>query len=140
VAWWVAFAGVIVALFVVGALAVPVTGVVIGPDVRGARHGAEMIVELGRFGWYGYCAVSVALLAVGLVAVRRSTPQGHRRAASMVSALLALTVVFGLIHVSVVATGMFAGAGRPLPATVAGVVGCAAVCALAFARARLRTE
>lgn len=124
----------VVALLVLGALGTPVTGLLVRPDVRGARHGAEMIVDLGRFGWYGYVAVSVALLAAGLA----GTPTGRRRASGVATALLVLTLVFGTIHVLVVMNGMFHGDGRPLLAVVAAVAGAASAAALVSARVCLR--
>lgn len=128
----------VAALLVVGGLGMPVTGLLIRPDVRGARHGAQMFVDIGRFGWYGYVAVSVVVLAVAVTGVVLGTPSGRRRGAGAATALLALTLVFGAGHVLVVTTGMFHGDGRPLLAAVAAVAGLAAVVALAFARARLR--
>lgn len=128
----------VVALLVVGALGMPVTGLLVRPDVRGARHGVEMFVELGRLGWYGYLVVSVAVLAIGLTGVVRGTPHGRRLAAGAATALLALTLVFGAIHVLVVTTGMFHGDGKPLLAAVAAVSGVTAVLVLASTRARLR--
>jgi hypothetical protein len=116
----------VVALFVLGALGMPVTGLLVRPDVYGARHGAEMIVDLGRFGWYGYLAVSVVLLGIGLV-------RGRRLAATV---LLALTIVLGTIHVMVVANGMFHGEGRPGLAAVAATAGVVAALALAVVRVR----
>jgi hypothetical protein len=128
----------VVALLVAGALAMPVTGLLVSPDVHGARHGAEMIVELGRFGWYSYLAVSVVVLAAGLAGVKRGTPHGRRLATGATTALRTLTVVFGTTHVLLVATGLFYGEGRPLLAAVAAVGEVAAVLALVFARACLR--
>jgi hypothetical protein len=128
----------VVVLLVVGALGMPVTGLLIRPDVQGARHGTEMFIELGRFGWYGYLAVSVAVLATGLAGVVRGTPHGRRLATGAATALLTLTLVFGTVHVLVVTTGMNHGDGKPLLAAVAAVAGVAAALALAFTRARLR--
>jgi hypothetical protein len=128
----------VVTLLVVGALGMPVTGLLVRPDVRGARHGTEMFVELGRFGWYGYLAVSVAVLAIGLFGVVRGTPHGRRLATGAVTALLTLTLTFGTIHVLIVTTGMNRGDGSPLLAAVAALAGVAAVLALASTRARLR--
>lgn len=125
-------------LLVLGALGTPVTGLLVRPDVRGARHGNEMFVELGRFGWYGYLAVSVAVLAVGLAGVPVGTPRGRGRGTGAATALLTLTLVFGAIHVVVVANGMFHGDGKPWHAAVAELAGVAAATALLFARVRLR--
>jgi hypothetical protein len=125
-------------LLVVGALGMPVTGLLVRPDVRGARHGNEMFVELGRFGWYGYLVLSVVALAVGLVGVRSGTPRGRGLGVGATTALLTLTVVFGTIHVFVVANGMFHGHGKPWATVVATLTGLAAVTALGFARVRLR--
>jgi hypothetical protein len=117
----------------------PVTGLLVRPDVRGARHGNEMFVELGRFGWYGYLLLSVVLLAAGLVGVRSGTPRGRRRAVGAATALPTLTLVFGTIHVIAVANGVFHGHGKPLPAAVAALAGSTAVVALIVARSRLRS-
>jgi hypothetical protein len=125
-------------LLVVGGLATPVTGLLIRPDVRGARHGVQMIVDVGRFGWYGYVVVSVVVLAVALTGVVRGTPDGRRRAAGAAVALLVLTPIFGTVHAYVVTKGMFYGDGRPMLAAVAALVALAAVAALVLARIRLR--
>lgn len=124
----------VMALLVVGALGTPVTGLIVRPDVYGARHGTEMFVDLGRFGWYGYLVVSVVLLGIGLFGVSSGRP---RVAAGVAAALLTLTLVLGTIHVLVVTTGMFYGDGRPLLAAVAAVVEVAAAIALVRFRRRI---
>lgn len=128
------------ALFVVGALAMPVTGLLIRPDVRWARHGTQMFADLGSFAWYGYLAVSVVLLTVGLVRHRRGTPRDRRRAAGEMTPLLTLTLIFGALHVLFVAKGLGESGSddQPWLAAVSAVVGVAAALALVFARGRLR--
>jgi hypothetical protein len=127
-----------VALLVFGGLGTPVAGLLIRPDVRGARHGLVMFVDLGRFGWYGYLAVSVVVLAAGVAGVVRGTAPGRRRAIGAAGVLLALTAALGTVHVIVLATGVFHGESRPLLAALAALAGVAAVLALVLARARLR--
>ncbi|MBN6041157.1 hypothetical protein [Amycolatopsis sp. 195334CR] len=129
----------VVALLVLGAAGMPVTGLLIRPDVRWARHGTEMFADLGWFAWLGYLTVSVVVLAAGLAWLHRGTPSGLRRAAGAATALLTLTVLFGAIHVFVVAVGFGESASdnKPLPAAVSAAVGVSAVAALGFARTRV---
>ncbi|GAB3446928.1 hypothetical protein [Actinophytocola sediminis] len=130
----------VVLLLIAGGLATPVTGLLIRPDTYGARHGLQMFTDIGQFAWYGYLVVSVAMVAFGAAGVRAATTTGRRRARGAAGGLRTLTVVFGAIHVVVVARGMNYGEGRPLLAAVAAVVCAAAVFALVTARARLRSQ
>ncbi|MBB5958215.1 hypothetical protein FHS29_004823 [Saccharothrix tamanrassetensis] len=124
----------VVVLLVVGALGMPLAGLLVRPDVRGARHGAEMFIDLGRFGWYGYLVLSAVGLVVGLTGVLLGTPHGRRLATGAATALLTPTLVFGTIHVLVTTTGMFRGDGRPLSAAAAAVATVTAAIALTFAQ------
>lgn len=125
-----------VVLLVAGGLATPVTGLLIRPDVRWARHGIEGFVDLGRYAWYGYVGLSVLVAAAGVAGVLAAAPAGRRRAIAAAGILTRLTVVLGAIHVWVVATGV--AHGKPLLAAVAGLVVAAAVAALVEVRKRLR--
>jgi hypothetical protein len=130
-----------VLLLVAGGLATPVTGLLIRPDSTGARHGLEMFVYLGRWIWYGYVAVSVVAVVVGVLGVLAGTEAGRWRARVSAGGLRALTVLFGAVHVLFVANGAFGDRldrDQPLLAVVSGLVAVAAVLTLLRVRVRLR--
>ncbi|ONI90118.1 hypothetical protein ALI144C_03615 [Actinosynnema sp. ALI-1.44] len=129
----------VLVLLVFGALGTPVTGLFVRPDVNGARHGDEMYVDIATFSWYGYLAVSGALLAAGLIGFARGTSQSRAVAAGTTTALVGLIVVFGSIHVLAVTTGVFRGDGQPVLAALSAAVGVATMAALVRVRARLRS-
>lgn len=126
-----------VLLLTVGALATPVTGLLIRPDTRGARHGFEAIDVISLYAWYGYSAVSVLLLIAGVVALRGHVPNV---AAGTAVALLVLIVPFGGIHALSVTTGMNWGLGHPLLGALSAVIAAVAITALVAVRSRARVK
>nr|WP_264085101.1 DUF1731 domain-containing protein [Kibdelosporangium phytohabitans] len=141
VAWGkpVASAAMVLVLLVFGALATPVTGLFVRPDVNGARHGDEMYIAIGTLSWYGYLAVSGALLAAGLIGSARGTPRSREVTAGAATALVGLIVVFGSIHVLAVTTGVFRGDGQPMLAALSAAISLTATVALGWARTRIRS-